>query len=64
MTMYDKAFKALERAGFSPDMMGGPDDPHIFVNVWTDDLGQSHEMRLHDTEIGWWASKHEKELVD
>ena len=59
MTMYDKALKALERAGFSPDMVGAPDDPCIYVNVWTDDMGEAHEMRLHDTEIGWWASKHD-----
>ena len=64
MNMYDKALKALERAGFSPGMVGEPDDPCIYVNVWTDDMSEAHEMRLHDTEIGWWATKYEKELVD
>ena len=61
--MYDKALKALERAGFSPDMVGAPDDPCIYVNVWTD-LSRAHEMRLHDTEIGWWAGIHDTELVN
>jgi len=63
MNMYDKALKALERAGFSPDMVGTPDDICIYVNVWTDDLRGAHEMRLHDTEIGWWAGIHDTELV-
>ena len=57
--MYDKALKALERAGFSPDMVGAPDDPCIYVPI-ADAMGNAHEMRLHDTEIGWWASKHDK----
>jgi len=60
--MYDKAFKALERAGFSPDMVGTPDDLCIYVPI-ADAMGSVHEMRLHDTEIGWWASKYDKELV-
>ena len=64
MNMYDKALKALERAGFSPDMVGAPDDPCIYINVWNDDMGTAYEMRLHDTEIGWWASKYDKELVN
>ena len=63
MNMYDKAFKALVRAGFSPDMVGTQTDPCIYVNVWTDDMSEAHEMRLHDTEIGWWATKYERELV-
>ena len=57
MNMYDKAIKALELAGFSPELVGTPDDPCIYVNVWNDDMGEAHEMRLHDTEIGWWAKK-------
>ena len=56
MNMYDKALKALERAGFSPGMVGEADDPCIYINV-TDNMGSAHEMRLHDTEIMWWASK-------
>lgn len=64
MNMYDKALKALELSGFNPDMVGTPDDPCIYVNVWTDDLSRAHEMRLHDTEIGWWASEYEKGLVN
>ena len=63
MNMYEKAIKALERAGFSPDMVGTPDDTCIYVNVWNDAMSEAHEMRLHDTEIGWWASEYEKELV-
>ncbi len=62
MTMYDKAFKALERAGFSPDMVGHPSDPHIFVSVWTDDMGSAHEMRLHDTEI-WLVGEQVRERI-
>ena len=49
--MYDKALKALERAGFSPSMVGAPDDPCIYINVWNDAMSEAHEMRLHDTEI-------------
>ena len=41
MNMYDKAFNALVSAGFSPDMVGTPDDPCIYVNVWTDDMGEA-----------------------
>ena len=63
MNMYEKAFNALVDYGYTPDMVGGPDDPHIFVSVWTDDHSRYHEMRLHDTEIGWWASMYEKKLV-
>ena len=36
----------------------------IYVNVWNDDMSEAHEMRLHDTEIGWWASKYDKGLVN
>ena len=57
MNMYEKAIKALERAGFSPELIGTPDDPCIYVNVWNDEMSEAHEMRLHDTEIGWWAKK-------
>ena len=64
MNMYDKALKALERAGFSPAMVGTPDDTCIYVNVWNDAMSEAHEMRLHDTEIGWWATQYEKELVN
>ena len=64
MNMYDKALKALERAGFSPELVGTQDDICIYVNVWNDAMSEAHEMRLHDTEIGWWASKYEKELVN
>ena len=53
--MYDKAIKALEHEGFSPELVGAPDDPCIYVNVWNDAMSEAHEMRLHDTEIGWWA---------
>ena len=63
MNMYDKALKALERAGFSPELVGTQDDICIYVNVWNDAMSEAHEMRLHDTEIGWWASEYEKELV-
>ena len=64
MTMYDKAIKALEHAGFSPELVGAPDDPCIYVNVWNDAMSEAHEMRLHDTEIGWWAGIHDAELVN
>ena len=63
MNMYDKALKALERAGFSPSMVGAPDDPCIYINVWNDAMSEAHEMRLHDTEIGWGAAKYDNELV-
>ena len=57
MIMYEKAMNALVRAGFSPELVGAPDDPCIYLSVWTDDMSEAHEMRLHDTEIGWWAKK-------
>jgi hypothetical protein len=63
MNKYDKAIKALEHAGFSPEKVGTQDDICIYVNVWNDAMSEAHEMRLHDTEIGWWATKYEKELV-
>ena len=43
-------------------MVGAPDDPCIYVNVWTDDLSRAHEMCLHDTEIAG-MSEYEKELL-
>ena len=63
MNMYEKAREALERAGFWADMVGTPDDICIYVNVWNDEMEVAHEMRLYDTEIGWWASMYEKKLV-
>ena len=45
-------------------MVGTPDATCIYVNVWNDAMSEAHEMRLHDTEIGWWATQYEKELVN
>ena len=59
----DKALKALEHSGFSPELVGAPDDPCIYVNVWNDAMSEAHEMRLHDTEIMWWAGIHDTEFV-
>tara|TARA_R100000388_G_scaffold91351_1_gene73343 strand:+ start:684 stop:875 length:192 start_codon:yes stop_codon:yes gene_type:complete len=61
MSKYDKALQALKRAGFSPGMVGEADDPCIYIMVRPNDTGRAHEMRLHDLEIGWWATKYQWE---
>ena len=66
MNMYDKALKALERSGFSPDMVGAPDDPCIYINVWTDDMGQAHTRCVYTTPrlVGGRASTRKNWLIE
>ena len=58
----ESAVKALQEAGhYASHVMGAPDDHGVWIEVWNHDLQNTHDFRIHDEEITWWAEEYEEQ---
>jgi len=56
MNIYEKAVAGLALQGHNADVIQQSEtDMGVWVNVWNHALQASHEFRVHDEEITWWA---------
>lgn len=62
MNIYEKAVAGLKLAHHDADVIQQSNtDIGVWVSVWSHDLQDTHEFRIHDEEITWWAEYHEEQ---
>ena len=56
MNIYEKATKGLRLAGHHASIIQqSAEDIGVWIQVWSHELLDSREFRIHDEEVTWWA---------
>ena len=62
MNIYEKATKGLRLAGHHASIIQqSADDIGVWIEVWNHDLLDTHEFRIHDEEVTWWAEYYDEQ---
>lgn len=56
MNIYEKAVAGLAIAGHDASIIQqSAEDIGVWIQVWSHELLDSREFRIHDEEVTWWA---------
>ena len=56
MTIYEKAVEGLKLQGHDACVVQqSRSDVGVWVSVWSHNLQDTHEFRIHDEEVTWWS---------
>ena len=62
MNIYEKAVAGLALAGHEANVIQqSAEDIGVWIQVWSHDVLDTHEFRIHDEEITWWAEYYEEQ---
>ena len=56
MNIYEKAVAGLALQGHNASVIQqSAEDIGVWIQVWSHELLDSREFRIHDEEVTWWA---------
>ena len=62
MNIYEKAVAGLALAGHEANVIQqSAEDIGVWIQVWSHELLDSREFRIHDEEITWWAEYYDEQ---
>ena len=62
MNIYEKAVAGLALQGHNASIIQqSPEDIGVWIEVWNNDLLDTHEFRIHDEEVTWWANYYDEQ---
>ena len=62
MNIYEKVTKGLRLAGHHASIIQqSAEDIGVWIQVWSHELLDSREFRIHDEEVTWWAGYYDEQ---
>jgi hypothetical protein len=62
MNIYEKAVSGLALAGHDASIIQqSATDIGVWIQVWSHDVLDNREFRIHDEEVTWWAEYYEEQ---
>ena len=62
MNIYEKAVAGLALQGHNASVIQqSAEDIGVWIQVWSHELIDSREFRIHDEEVTWWAEYYDEQ---
>jgi hypothetical protein len=62
MNIYEKAVAGLALQGHNASVIQqSAEDIGVWIQVWSHELLDSREFRIHDEEVTWWAEYYDEQ---
>ena len=62
MNIYEKAVAGLALQGHNASVIQqSATDIGVWIQVWSHDVLDNREFRIHDEEVTWWAEYYEEQ---